>query len=596
MVPAMWMAWLALAGFVGVYGWIWQKAGAKGRAWLEWGLFLAVAGVSAASVATHEPWRDELHAWLQAREMGLGALWKEMACEGHFMPWYLLLWPLAHFGAPVWTMGAMSWGLNAVAVWWLARRSPLSGWEKAAAGVSCLFLYVNPVLARCYVLVPLALFGVASLWERRDERPVAFGLWVALLANTHVYMEGTAAALSAVFAWENVLWRRDRKGWKECRRQWAGLAAMAAGGLLAAAQVVPGLWKSSVELGEGIGWWKETMCFFSACHSPAGIAAVAAGLAVLGVVAWRKDRRAFWVGAVGMGYMWGFAVFLYSAFIVNRSLLWWPVALSVAWMLAGRGAGGRGRVLAVAAMGVGLVRPDMTWRDWREDYDVLPRVCREINEQFGEGTEVWISYASEVAAVYLENAMDWTTGEKAEPFSWGIGKGFRGYPFRVGREAIFRNNPMKECFLAMGTMVDFGLMTWDDTRLPGVELLRVEGRSISPDVGGVVVLRAWRWGREWEPLGMARYQAGDRAGAVRAWKRAVQEDGGAWEAMNNLAWVALEEGRLAEARAWMDRAMENDEARGRSGVWDTEAAVRRAEGDEEGAREAEGMREKLRKE
>ena len=32
-----------------------------------------------------------------------------------------------------------------------------------------------------------------------------------------------------------------------------------------------------------------------------------------------------------------------------------------------------------------------------------------------------------------------------------------------------------------------------------------------------------------------------------------------------------------------------------AGVWDTEAAVRRAEGDEEGAREAEGMREKLRK-
>ena len=573
----MWTAWGAMAGFVGGYGWAWEKAGAKKRKWLEWGLVALVAAVSAASAATHEPWRDELHTWLQAREMGLGALWKEMGYEGHFIPWHLLLWPLAHFGAPVWTMGAVSWGLNAWAVGWLARRSPLTGWEKAVAGMSCLFLYVNPVISRCYVLVPLALWGVASLWGRRDERPVAFGLWVALLANTHVYMEGTAVALFGVYAWENVLRRADGKGGRECGKQWAGLVVMAAGGLLAAAQVVPGLWKSSVELGAGLGWWKETMCFLSACHSPVGMVAVAAGLAGLGAVAWRKDRGAFWVFAGSVGYLWVFAVFLYAAFIVNRALLWWPVALSIAWMLADRGAGGRWRVLAVVVTGLGVVRPDMTWRDWREDYDVLPRVCREIEEHFGKGTEVWINFASEVAAVYLENAKDWTTGERAEPTSWETGKGLSGYPFRVGREEIFRKYPLKECFLAMGTMVSWGGMTVEDTRLPGMEVLRVAGDLICPDVGGVVVLRAWRWGGEWVPLGMARYQAGDREGAVAAWKRAVEEDGGQWEAMNNLAWVCAEEGRVAEARAWIDRAMEFEEARSNAGVLDTEKEVRRRE-------------------
>ena len=594
MNAATWMAWGAMAGGVGMYGWIWQKAGKSGRRWMEWGVAALVAGVSLASVLTHEPWRDELHSWLQAREMGLGPLWMEMACEGHFIPWYLLLWPLAHSGAPVWTMGMVSWGLNAAAVWWLARRSPLSGWEKAVAGVSCLFLYVNPVVSRCYVLVPLALWGVASLWKRRDERPVAFGLWVALLANTHVYMEGTAVALSGVFAWENVLRRKDGKAWRECRRHWAGLAVMAAGGVMAAAQVVPGLWTSSVGLGQGFGWREETRCFLSACHSPVGMLAVAAGLAGMGVLAWRNDRGVFWMWAAGVGYMWGFAVFLYSAFVVNRSLLWWPVALAAAWMLAERGAGGRGRVLAVTLMGLGLLRPDMTWRDWREDYDVLPRVCREINEHFGKGTEVWISCASEVAAVYLENAMDWTTGEKARPFSWNVDKGLRGCPFRSGREEIFRKNPMLECFLAMGTMAGWGWMTMEDTQSPGVEILRVADHSINPDVGGVVVLRAWRWGREWAPVGMARYQAGDRPGAVQAWKRAVEEDGGAWEAMNNLAWLCAEDGRVAEARAWMDCAMEQEAARESAGAWNTEAAVRRAEGDEKGAKAAEMRRDELR--
>ena len=137
-------------------------------------------------------------------------------------------------------------------------------------------------------------------------------------------------------------------------------------------------------------------------------------------------------------------------------------------------------------------------------------------------------------------------------------------------------------------------MTMEDTQSPGVEILRVADHSINPDVGGVVVLRAWRWGREWAPVGMARYQAGDRPGAVQAWKRAVEEDGGAWEAMNNLAWLCAEDGRVAEARAWMDRAMANESARKSPGAWDTEAAVRRAEGDEKGAKAAEMRRDELR--
>ena len=125
-VTWMWVAWVGMAAGVGGYGWLWKRAGRRGKKWLEWGLAAVVAGVSLASVLTHEPWRDETHAWLLARETGLGGLWREMACEGHFLPWFLLLWPLAHWGAPAWTMGAVSWGLNGWAAGWLARRSPLS--------------------------------------------------------------------------------------------------------------------------------------------------------------------------------------------------------------------------------------------------------------------------------------------------------------------------------------------------------------------------------------------------------------------------------------------------------------------------------------
>lgn len=577
-----WACWAAMAGAVGGYGWVWQRAGDRGRKRLEWALVMFVVGVSAVSVALHEPWRDELHAWLQAREMGLGGLWREMAYEGHFLPWHLLLWPLAHFGAPVWSMGAMSWSLNAIAVWMLARKSPLTGLEKAAAGLSCLFLYVNPAIARSYVLVPLALFGVASLWGTRDKRPVAFGLWVALLANTHLYMEGMAGALFAVFAWENVLRRKDGKGWRECRWQWTGLGVMVTGGLLAAAQVLPGIWKSEVGAGRlCIGLWEDTKCFLEECNSPVGMWMAVAVLGWLAAEAWRKDRGIFGAYTACLAYMWFFSVFLYPAFVVNRALLWWPVALSSAWMLAGQERRNPWRLVLVCAAGLGLVRPDMTWRDWREDYDVLPLACRWVAEQYGPDEETWINgddVCTEVAAAYLGNVMNWRTGERAGLISWSRPQPVVGAPsFPACATAVFRAHPEKESFLALAALWKWGGLAEEDLTRPGVEVETAWTRMVGPDGRPMALMRVWRRGAEWCPLALARYQAGNRVGAVAAWERAVSEDGGQWEAMNNLAWVALEDGRVEEARTWIDRAMEHEGARESAGARDTETKVRAAE-------------------
>lgn len=592
MNAAMWLAWLGMAGFVGLYGWAWQKAGEKGRVWLEWGLVMLVAGVSLASVLTHEPWRDETHAWLLSREMGVGALWKEMACEGHFLPWFLLLWPFAHSGAPVWTMGVVSWGLNAVAVWWLARRSPLAGWEKAAAGVSCLFLYVNPAVSRCYVLGPLALFGVASLWKKRDARPVAFGLWVALLANTHLYLEGMAAAVFVAYAWENVLHREDGTGWRKCRRQWAGLGVMAAGGTLALLQVLPSLWKSVVVEGGGMNVLEGTACLFGECVPQIGLVLAVAGLAGLGAVLWQADRGVFGVYAAGLAYMWFFSAFLYPADVLNRSLLWWPVALCAAWMAAGslEGRGGW-RIPAVVAAGLALARPDLTWADWREAYDPLPVVCRWIAGRYGADAEVWINgddLSTEPAAVYLENIRDWRTGKRTVPISWGT-RTYVQPAFADCVDAAFRFQPEVDSFLVMGSLAEFRFsgLEPEDFRRPGVEIEGVWTRVACPYATGIAVMRVWRRGRDWGALGAVRYQQGDREGAVAAWTRAAEEDDGQWAAMNNLAWVLLEEGRVAEAREWIDRALVHEAARASTGVRGTEEAIRHVEREGAGARGAE---------
>ena len=172
-------------------------------AWLTWGVWLLVGIASLALVARHEPWRDELHTWLVTGDLTVGQLWHEMRWEG-VMLWQLLLHPLARMGAPVWTLGAVSWVINWATLWFFAKKAPFGAAAKAVAMASVPFLYLNPVISRCYVLVPPILFGLAALWGERDRRPVLFGGLVALLANTHLYLEGSAGLIALVFAWGNV--------------------------------------------------------------------------------------------------------------------------------------------------------------------------------------------------------------------------------------------------------------------------------------------------------------------------------------------------------------------------------------------------------
>lgn len=587
----MWMAWAGMAGFVVAYGWGWTKVDGSGKAWLEWGLAALVAGMSAVSVATHEPWADELHAWLQARDMGVWELWREMRYEGHFVPWDWILHPFARRGAPVAAMGWVAWAINAGTVAWLARKAPLGGAAKAAVALSCVFLYVNPVIARPYVLVPPVLFGMAALWGKRDERPVAFGSLTGLLANTHVYMEGTVVAVFAVFAWENVLHRADGKGWRECGRQWAGLAAMAAGGLVALAQILPSLWASSL-VGSTEPGWRNAKCFLDACNSPWGAAAALGGFAWLGAAAWRRNRGVFWMLAGGAAYMAVFAVLLYSAAIINRSSLWWPLAVGAAWALGGRGKSdrerraGRGVEAAVVAMGLGLMGPDFTWHDWRHDFDPVPGACRFIAERHGRDAEVWINgqnFLADASAAYLDNLWDWQTGQRAKRLRFQAGWEYAVEPFGESRARMSRMHPGKESFLVLAVLGDGSGLSPETAEAEGMEVEWLSEVSMMGQQAMVAKMSAGNRGRrtpagdQWTKTGLERLAGGDREGAKEAWKRAVQAAPGQWEAMNNLAWVLLEEGRTAEAREWIDRTMACPGARENAGVRDTEAAVKRAE-------------------
>src|SRR5262245_42119218 len=65
--------------------------------WLEWVIFGAVAVAIAAVTARHEMFRDELQAWLIARDShSLPDLFHNMRYEGHPAVWQMLLYFPAH--------------------------------------------------------------------------------------------------------------------------------------------------------------------------------------------------------------------------------------------------------------------------------------------------------------------------------------------------------------------------------------------------------------------------------------------------------------------------------------------------------------------
>lgn len=512
---------LAGAGVAGYWG-MWRVCGSKGRRRLDgvvtWGMWLLVGLASLALVARHEPWRDELHTWLVTRDLSLGELWHEMRWEGHVMLWQLVLHPFARWGAPVWTLGAVSWAINWATLAFFAKKAPFGAVEKAVAMASVAFAYLNPVVSRCYVLVPPLLFGLAALWGERDRRPLLFGGLVALLANTHLYLEGTAGLIALVFAWENVLRRKDGKGWRSCGPQWAGLAVMAAGILAAVAQVAPTLWEPSRGWGWHCGWRADLLAFLGLSRTWGWKLTSLAGAGWVGWACWKRDKGVFWVYAGSLAYMVGFSVFLYSAMVMNRAVLWWPLMLFAGWCVwggwrkggvspiregagrpLGEGVGGAGMLLgirvAVVLAGLALFRPDLMAADWRWEYDPLPGACRYVAETYGADAEVWIhgdEMSLEVARAYLGNTWDWRSGEKAERMCMALASWKGDRPFAGAVREVFAKHPEKESLLVMGFPGGGSGLEWSDTEGAEVRVEYVGAASVFGTTGEVVVMRVDR--------------------------------------------------------------------------------------------------------
>ncbi len=150
----------------------------------------------------HEQWEDELQAWLIARDCSIPRIFFMMRYEGHFALWHLLLHPIASFGLPVIAMNIYSTFICIFACWLVVFQSPFPRISKILILFSAPFIYLYPIVARVYVLIPALMFIIARLYNHRFQKPYVYAVLLALLANTHIFMEGMVFALFCLYIFD----------------------------------------------------------------------------------------------------------------------------------------------------------------------------------------------------------------------------------------------------------------------------------------------------------------------------------------------------------------------------------------------------------
>ena len=202
-------------------------------------VFLVVGAVTASR---HEMWRDEIQAWLLARDStGPIDLFRHLKYEGHPGLWHLSLMPLTRLTWNPAIMQAFHLLIAAAAVYVFCAKSPFTRLQKALFAFGYFTLYEYAILCRNYGVGMLLLCLFAVAYRERVERPLRPAIALALLAHTSVHaLIVTIALLGALFLDHVLRSLTDRENAPLRRaRVWVSLLVVVAGIGTSALQLNP---------------------------------------------------------------------------------------------------------------------------------------------------------------------------------------------------------------------------------------------------------------------------------------------------------------------------------------------------------------------
>ncbi len=217
-------------------------------------LFLAIGAFTASQ---HEMWRDEIQAWLLARDStSVFNLFANLKYEGHPGLWHLCLMPLSRITHSPVIMQMFHLLIAGATVYIFARYAPFNWFQKLLFCFGYFVLYEYAIVARNYALGMLLITVFCLLFRERYKRFIWIGGVLFLLAHTSVHALIVTIAIAGALCCEYVFRGRFLKPLNEeiatiedKRPIWIGFALIGIGIATAVLQLNP-----PSDTGFAVGW------------------------------------------------------------------------------------------------------------------------------------------------------------------------------------------------------------------------------------------------------------------------------------------------------------------------------------------------------
>jgi hypothetical protein len=144
--------------------------------------------ISLSLVPYHEMWRDELQAWLLARDsISLGELLRNLKYEGHPGLWHFMLYFVSRlYETPV-AMQYLHVFIATSTVFVILRWSPYSTLQKILLCFSYFFFYEYSLISRNYAIGVLLIFIICAFYPNRKTYPITIATIFFLLSHTSIF-------------------------------------------------------------------------------------------------------------------------------------------------------------------------------------------------------------------------------------------------------------------------------------------------------------------------------------------------------------------------------------------------------------------------
>lgn len=156
---------------------------------IEWFFFILFMVLTIIMYIYHEPWYDEIQAWMVASDASVGEMiWHLPHYEGHPPFWTLLLALFAKTGVPM-EIGLRipAFLFSSVAAGVVIFKAPFKKWIRCLIPFTYFLFYQYTVTCRPYSMMFLGFVLAALFYKERNAKPVRYLIALYLLCMSSAY-------------------------------------------------------------------------------------------------------------------------------------------------------------------------------------------------------------------------------------------------------------------------------------------------------------------------------------------------------------------------------------------------------------------------